>query len=281
MYQHDRATGWQYAKLSGHENENRVKKLLDRDMQFAKKLLQRLEIECNILNTSIGGIHETNVSGVTGRKTKSKTDLKLYLDSGKTINISIKKSMSGQVYYVKAVSFIEVFEKQFNKHIPESVKRAIKLFWSEADDAVEIIENFGSRVDEKNFNRQIRRRSVNSVTLRNYDEALFFGLIKWFAENAFEITKLTFAMGGVSDKREWAEYVWYINLLNENNADEIFKISDICVMAQNNARQETYFGTKNGGTTIQLPFGFVEWHHGRLQFHSDCEKIKRLLDKDD
>ena len=39
MEHRDRATGWQHAKLSGHENEDLVKIRLDTDEEFAGSLL--------------------------------------------------------------------------------------------------------------------------------------------------------------------------------------------------------------------------------------------------
>lgn len=277
MNERNRASGWKHAKLSGHENENRAKALLDGDVEYAKSFLQRLGKCGNIIDTSVGGLCETDVLSVTGKKTKSKTDLKVILDNDETINISIKKSTVGQIYFVKASMFIEVYEKQFDEKIPETVIRAIKLFWAEAEDAVKIIEEYADRTDKKSYERQIRRNSVNAVTLKNYNEKLFYNLLNWFEKNSSKIARLAFAMGGAADSREWSEYVWYKNLLKENNTDEILKIQDICEMAQRCAKQETYYTERNGGSTIRLPFGFVEWHHGKLQFHGDCYKIKSLM----
>ena len=141
MEHRDRATGWQHAKLSGHKNEDLVKILLDTNPEYANDFLRRSGLKGEIIKeNSIGGLHETNVPSVSGRrKTKSKTDLKIFLQSGKEINISIKKSLGGQVYFVRAGIFIDTFEKQFTKRIPDAVKRAINLFWAAADDAISII----------------------------------------------------------------------------------------------------------------------------------------------
>ena len=137
MIEHrDRASGWQHAKLSGHKNEDLVKEYLDNDDSFRKDFLKRINrYNQEIIRTSIGGLHETDVPGVNGKKTKSKTDLKVYLNNGEIINVSIKKSYGGQVYFVRAGLFIETFEKQIGTAIPQNVQRAIKLFWKAADDA--------------------------------------------------------------------------------------------------------------------------------------------------
>ena len=278
MDHRDRATGWQHAKLSGHKNEDLVKKLLDSDGHFQNRFLERVgRASTKIVKTSIGGLHETNVPSVNGRKTKSKTDLKVYLETNEIINVSIKKSLGGQVYFVRAGLFIDTFEKQFGTKIPSDVQRAINLFWAAADDAVEIIERCGDRSNTKNYDLQIRHRSLNATTLKAYDEELYFTLLDWFTDNAYELAKLSFSMGAVRDRDEWSDFVWYINLLGENDTDDIFCIEDVCEAVQAVAHKETYYGSSYGGTTIQLPFGFVQWHQGQLQFHHDYEKLRQLL----
>ena len=129
MEYRDRAAGWKHAKLSGHKNEALVKIRLDTDADFAESFLKKIgRASARIVSTSIGGLHEADVPGVNGRKTKSKTDLKVMLDTGETVNVSIKKSLAGQVYFVGARLFIETFEKQFKTQIPKEVCRAIALF---------------------------------------------------------------------------------------------------------------------------------------------------------
>lgn len=279
MAQRNRATGWQYAKLSGHTNEARVKELLDNNFDYSNNLMARLGHPSEtIKSTSIGGLHETTVSGILGKKTKSKTDLKIICNSGREFNISIKKSLSGQVYFVKAGAFIEVFEKQFDKSIPADVQRAIKLFWAAADDATSIIEQYSDKIDFKSYSLQLKHKSLNATTLKSYDNKLYNSMLKWFKDNIYELTKLSFATGAAKDTCEWSDYIWYINLLGENKIDETFYIDDICMAAKKMAAKQTYYGDSNGGTTIQLPFGFVQWHQKQLQFHHSYDKICNLIE---
>lgn len=273
-----RSTGWQHAKLSGHTNEMLVKELLDNNLKYKNEFMSRLGLRgTTIQSTSIGGLHETNVPGILGKKTKSKTDLKLICSNEKNVNISIKKSLSRQVYFVKASLFINVFEKQFRKPIPSSVQRAIKLFWADADDALEIIHQFGDKTNPKNYYQQIRHKSLNATTLKNYNINLYNCMLRWFKDNIYELTKLSFAMGAARDTDEWSDYIWYINLLDEVAVDRLFCIKDLCQAAVYVADSETYYGSTNGGTTIQLPFGFVQWHQQQLQFHHSYKKISNLL----
>lgn len=248
MDHRDRAAGWQYAKLSGHKNEDLVKNLLDTDKDFAASLLKRIDRPfANILRTTIGGLHETNVPSVNGRKTKSKTDLKVFLDTEEVINISIKKSLGGQVYFVRAGLFIDTFEKQFKTQIPDDVRRAINLFWATAKDAVEIIEKYGDKAIAKNYDLQLRHKSLNATTLKAYSEQLYNALLQWFTDNAYELAKLSFSMGAVKDRKEWSDYVWYINLLGENKADDIFHIEDISIAG-------IYVNVKLKSTTSDMVF---------------------------
>ena len=279
MEHRNRATGWQYAKLSGHKNEDLVKIRLDTDESFATFLLKRINRpNSHIVRTTIGGLHETNVPSVNGRKTKSKTDLKVYLDTNEVINISIKKSLGGQVYFVRAGLFIDTFEKQFNVKIPLDVQRAISLFWAAADDAVDIIKEYGDQAITKNYDLQLRHKSLNATTLKTYNKHLYDVLLQWFTDNAYELSKLSFSMGAVCDSKEWSDFVWYINLLGENNTDDLFFIEDICNTVHKVAKDETYYGSSYGGTTIQLPFGFVQWHQGQLQFHHSYDKLVKLME---
>lgn len=275
----DRASGWKHAKLSGHSNESLVKQRLDEDKDYLSQLLKRMGYENEeVISTSIGGLHETNVPGVLGKKTKSKTDLKMICKSGKHINVSIKKSLSGQVYFVRAQLFIDVFEKQFGRKIPDDVQKAIKLFWAaDTDNAVNIINQYGDKSDQDNLDLQLHHKSVNATTLKNYNESLYNTLLQWFQDNTHDLAKLCFTMGAAKDRSEWSEFVWYINLLGENNTDKVFKIDDICDAVIKNAKAETFYSTTNGGTTIQLPFGFVQWHQGQMQFHHMFSKLSKLL----
>ncbi|MBQ7573769.1 MAG: hypothetical protein IJT23_05870 [Clostridia bacterium] len=278
MEHRNRATGWQHAKISGHRNEDLVKELLDSSRDFRQYFLDRVNRSGQtIIQTSVGGLHETSVTSVNGRKTKSKTDLKVYLNNNEIINVSIKKSLSGQVYFVKPELFISTFEYQFSKRIPDSVQRAIKLFWASADDAIDIIKQYADKTNTKNYDLQIRHKSLNATTLKNYNESLYYDMLYWFADHSYELAKLSFSTGAVLNESEWSDFIWYINLLGEHDIDDIFYIDDVCNAAQQVSEEETYFGSNYGGTTIQLPFGFVEWHQGQLQFHHKYDKICKII----
>ena len=113
-----------------------------------------------------------------------------------------------------------------------------------------------------------------------YDSDLCDALLQWFNDNIKDIFSFCFATGLVSDESEWANIVWYRNELAENDMDDMFNVDDVRERLMPTAE----YGTRTGGSTIQLPFGFVQWHSptkvipGCMQFHHNFEKIKALME---
>ena len=69
----------------------------------------------------------------------------IILDDGSKYNISIKKSLAGQVYLISADRFMRGFEAQYKSQIPANVKRAISLFWGCTDDVPSIVDAYGAK----------------------------------------------------------------------------------------------------------------------------------------
>lgn len=274
----DRATGWQHAKLSGHENESDVEQLFNDD-NFKVAFSKRLGIG-EIASATVGGLRETDVISVFGDKTKSKTDLTIVLKDGNTVNISIKKSWGGQVYLIGVDRFIAGFEKHFDKEIPAQIKELLYIYFygspktdSLLNDAKVIANETAALVlYQKKHNRLVW------TSLYNWDKSKADSLLQWFKDNISEIAEYCFARGLAKDKKDWAQYVWYINLLGEDDFDEIFSISDI-KSAMSSHLDEVCPSSQNGGSTTQLPFGFVQWHQQKMQFHHSLEKLSEFVKK--
>ncbi|MBR6939474.1 MAG: hypothetical protein IKH65_01570 [Clostridia bacterium] len=279
MSDRNRAEGWQHAKLTGHKNEELVAKLTESDVSIQKRLLDCAHIPSNVIISKVeyGGLCESDVDCVLdGGKTKSKTDMWLYLSNGKRLNVSIKKDDGGQVYLISIDRFIRGFEVQFNKKIPNDVKRAISLYFGSAEDTLQIINQFAS----KNKALETRKHRLVAETLKAYDTALYSALLKWVNDNIGELFDFCFSKGLAKNPSDWADIVWYINLIGENDFDTMINLSEL----RNKVPTSAEYGTKNGGSTIQLPFGFVQWHSprkiipGNIQFHHNYNKILDLID---
>lgn len=272
----DRATGWQYAKLSGHENEADVEQLFQ-NPDFRTYFSQRLGIGA-INSATVGGLNETDVLSVFGDKTKSKTDLTVCLEDGSHVNISIKKSWGGQVYLIGVERFIEGYERQFGEIIPDTIKDLLYLYFygNPKTDALlsnpVVVANQGASLLQ--YQRRHNRLVWNS--LYNWDEAAAESLLNWFKNNIDRIAEFCFSRGLAANKEDWADYVWYINLLGEDDVDEIFSVEEI-----KNAVKEhpelVFPSSQNGGSTTQLPFGFVQWHQAKMQFHHSLSKLLEII----
>lgn len=203
----DRATGWQHAKLSGHENESDVEQLFNDD-NFKVAFSKRLGIG-EIASATVGGLRETDVISVFGDKTKSKTDLTIVLKDGNTVNISIKKSWGGQVYLIGVDRFIAGFEKHFDKEIPAQIKELLYIYFygspktdSLLNDAKVIANETAALVSyQKKHNRLVW------TSLYNWDKSKADSLLQWFKDNISEIAEYCFARGLAKDKKDWAQYV--------------------------------------------------------------------------
>lgn len=275
MEHRNRAQGWKHAKLSGHENERLVAELTENDITTQKRLLQCAHItDATVDRVEFGGLCETDVDCILGGKTKSKTDMWLFLSNGEKLNISIKKDEDGQVFLIGTERFIKGFELQYHKEIPNIIKRAFSLYFGSAVDTLEIIDEFGG----SNKQLENRKRRIVADTLKSYDETLYYSLLDWINDNIAELFDFCFAKGLASNPEDWAQIVWYKNMIGENQFDTMIYLDDF----KSNIPRTAEYGTRNGGSTIQLPFGFVQWHSprkiipGNLQFHHSYKKINSL-----
>lgn len=273
MANRNRAGGWQYAKLSGHTNEKLAAKLTKSDIAIQKRLLACAHLNnVQIIDVQYGGICETDVECILGGKTKSKTDLWLSLSNGKRLNVSIKKDTGGQVFLIGIHRFMDGFEKQYHTAIPVDVKRALELYFGSADDVPDIVAHFGG----KNKALELRKHRLVAETLRAYDAGLHTALLSWFNGNMSNIFDFCFSRGLASNASDWAEILWYKNMIGESQIDTMIYLPEAAKAFPPNAS----YSPRNGGSTIQLPFGFVQWHSprkvipGNLQFHHSFEKIR-------
>ncbi len=272
MSERNRAQGWKHAKVSGHRNEDLITNLVLQDLDVQRELLRCAGKTGTVIGVAEGGLCETSIPSVLDDGTKAKPDLRLQLNNGGHVNISIKKSSGGQVFLITVERFILGFEKQYSTEIPQSVKRAIALFWGSAEDTAALLPQY-ARVEQK---YQAKRHRMVKDTLDNYNPALSEALLQWFRDHIVEIFDFCFVRGLALRPEDWADVVWYKNLLpGEEDADTMFELEDIKKKIGDN-RNLVVYGTRTGGSTIQLPFGFVQWHLHQMQFHHNLTSLQSL-----
>jgi hypothetical protein len=269
----NRSEGWSFAKLSGHKNETRLAELINKNPTYRKHLQKRLGLTEEILSCEEGGIYETNTKDIFGKSTKRKTDLIITCTNNIFINISLKKSRGGQAYLIGIDRFIEGFQKQFNLKIDKNVIEALNLFFGNSDK----IKNIVNDVKYKNISikikkYEIRKNRLTHQTLMLYNSKLVDILIYWFRQNIPNLFLFCFERGLGVEKNDWAHFIFYLNLVEDVNIDNIFSINELFLKYKNltpQQKEKIVFGDRNGGTTIVLPFGSVQWHLGQLQFRHE------------
>lgn len=269
----DRAQGWQYAKVSGHNNEDLLTELLKNNVEVQKRFLDKINRrDARIVACDSDGINETDVPCALGGKTRNKADMMVTLSDDSLVGVSIKKSLGGQVFLISTKRFIEGMEAQYKIKIPEDVVRAIELFWGSAKDIMAIIRQYSSSYKQY----EIEKHRLTADTLKKYNPRLGSALIDWFRNNIYCITDFCFSRGLALNDADTAAVIWYKNMLGEHDIDEIYQIDELCKKAEEH-KQEINYGTVNGGTTINLPFGFVQFHQDKMQFHHKYDKIKEMF----
>ena len=273
----NRAEGWTFAKLSGHKNESRLAKLINEDLEYRNQLRRRLGLKEEILSCKEGGIYETNTKDIFGKTTKRKTDLILTCSNNIFVNISLKKSRSGQAYLIGTNRFIEGFQKQFNLKIDKNVIEGLNLFFGNSDKIKNIINDPKYKdISAKIKKYEIRKNRLTYETLKLYDSRLVEILIHWFRQNISNLFLFCFERGLGVEKNDWAHFIFYLNLVEDVNIDNIFSIKELFLKYENltpQQKEKIIFGDRNGGTTIVLPFGSVQWHLGQLQFRHEISSL--------
>lgn len=272
----NRAEGWKHAKLSGHNNESLIKNKLNSNQEELSNLGKRLGSSSLTGIAEVGGLHETSVKSVLGNLTKSKTDLIIKWNDESSSKISIKKSEAGQVFLIRTSRFINGYEKQFKEIIPNNVKEALYLFFGEGKDIQTILSKI-EIYDAKIRKYEVRKNRLVWKTLLLYNKDYAESLLQWLINNVNKISKYCFSMGLAKNKNDWAEYIWYKNLLGEDSMDFLFSINKLSSLSQSNAKKYIVPGKVGGGTTIQLPFGFLQWHQGQMQFHHKLSRIEKIF----
>jgi hypothetical protein len=277
----NRSEGWVHAKLSGHINEKRLEELLSSDVQYAADFSKRFGKD-GISSLMIGGLCETSVPSIFGKSTKSKVDMLINWEDNSNSRISIKKSNGGQVYLIRTNRFIDGFEFHYGS-IPEEVKRGLRLYFGEGEEAKNLIESpfLIENVEEELIAYQKRKKRLVWDSLVKLDPDLASSLLIWFRENIGRIAEFCFSKGLAISDSDWAEYIWYKNMVDEEDFDEIISISELSRRSVNNSDLLIRPGRGNGGSTILLPFGFVQWHQGSMQFHHNLNAIRSLWNEED
>lgn len=270
-------------KVSGHKNEEMIAEALNKNVAFRAHFCERIGMNASdFVAATAGGRHAPQVESVIGGKTAEKTDVRIMWQGGALTNISLKKDAAGQVYLVTARNFVAVYEAQYNVTVPDKVRRALALFIGEAEDSKAILDATDISVDGEKVRSIAYEQNYRLVfeVIRNYDENMASMLLGWLKNQIASVCELCFSAGAVKDRDKWANVLWYKNLVDADGQglDFLVPINRIVsALVRNGDKNVIERGPKNAGSTIQLPFGHLQYHLKQLEFYQQLKKIQSLL----
>jgi hypothetical protein len=281
----NRSTGWANAKERGHRNERDLSALLNGSTAEGAILRKRLglaELSESACSARTGAEDQNMVPSVclSPAKTKGKVDLDVWwVGELSTTHFSLKGSVKGQVDLRSLPLFLSGMKLQFGSSYNESVELGLGLFVG--DPKVDLIalmkgKRFLGPRSKSGVSLEKSQGRLAPVTLRKYFSDNWDETLTWIDNNRDRIAEFVFSRGLARDPANHAEYVWYKTFSSTGQEfDRIYKVSDI---VERCTSDETYVRRSNinSGTTLDLPFGFLQMHQKKLQFHHDLSKLSSL-----
>jgi hypothetical protein len=270
-------------KVSGHKNEEMIAEALNKNIAFRTHFCERIGMNVSdFVAATAGGRHAPQVESIIGGKTAEKTDVRVMWQGGALTNISLKKDAAGQVYLVTVRNFVAVYEAQYNVTVPDKVRRALALFIGEAEDSKAILDATDLSVDGEKVRSIAYEQNHRLVfeVIRNYDANMATMLLDWLKKQIASVCELCFSAGAVKDRDKWANVIWYKNLVDADGQglDFLVPINRIVsALIEKGDENVVERGPKNAGSTIQLPFGHLQYHLRQLEFYQQLKKIQSLL----
>ena len=281
----NRSEGWQWAKLSGHWNEEQLVELLQDDDRFGRSIGMRIFGRDVGLPVEVrgGGASADRVDDIFGHRTNGKPDIYVRWKGQDAVNLSVKKSLGGQVFLTSVDRFVAGFEHHFSEKVPTPVVEMLHLFIGTDGEKCDLVmrghEYLGptSRSGEL---QEIHQHRLLAVTLSRHFGRDWAETLKWVTTNSGKIADMSFSRGYARSQSDFATHVWYF-VADEGKVkvDCLIPIQSI-VRYSAQSKDTVSVGPRNGGSTILFPFGFLQMHspqgENQIQFHHSHAKLAHL-----
>lgn len=278
-----RSSGWKHAKLDGHINEENFADQLKKDSELRSKIELLVLRRVSELDVKVEADGAKYVDSIFEDKTISKTDIKILWRDGNYVNLSVKKSRSGQAWLIAVPRFISGIEYHLNEKLDKEVVTSLSLFIGGSNlekymRYFEIALKADRDTSPSIAAQEARQKRLVAQSLKQNFPDLWTSLIGFFSVNIQLITHLTFAQGLAKSKSECAQLIAYNR---ESTGVDFFYIPDLVhKVVRHIATYPLDCGPRNGGSTIILPTGFLQMHHpqgeNQMQFHHNYERLTAL-----
>ena len=281
--QRNRSEGWRFAKIDGHANEAKYAQELLAKPEMIDEIEALLDNSMPEGDATVVADGSKKVPSIFGDLTMSKTDIEIKWDDGEQVNISVKKSIGGQVWLIQLPRFIASVEHEIGA-LSADVVKALSLFIG-GDNLAEYQTEFDAAiaVDSQKLpgivaqEKRHRRLVADSMVLSFPSE--WKKTLEFFNENIGLITRLSFAQGLAADESEFADVVIYNQITDQRN---IFPITELVAAAEKDVLSKPVVaGTRYNGSTLVLPFGSLQMHRpkgvNQFQFRHEFREVSRLF----
>jgi hypothetical protein len=274
----NRSEGWKHAKLDGHDNEHRVADALPGDKSLLSDL-GSLKLGKTLSGTPRAvDIGQARVQTIFGDLQLPKPDIILEWDNAVRTNLSVKKSESGQVWLVTYERFLAIVKHHASAEIEPPAAQALALFIG-GDNLARYSQDFLTALNAskvatpKIYEQELHQNRLSASSISRTFPSSWESLLVFFRENIGLIAELAFARGATKPKDMWAEVVLYTL---GDGTNSMFSIADIAEKSSKSDKGKITSGPRNGGTTLTLPFGFLQMHKNMLQFHHQLAALELL-----
>jgi hypothetical protein len=277
MSERNRSEGWQFAKLDGHRNEEELGVILRESPELTNLLHEIVYQEKQASQPKVLVDGSKHVPSILGRSTTSKIDIDLVWPT-KNLGLSVKGSNSGQVWLVGLDKFLKVLTLTTGQTAPEDVELVLSLFVGGENlnkFQQEFSDGLSRSVNEIFYDQQVRQNRLVLNSIHKLIPEALSTTFEFFRANLRIMTELMFFKGLASDSKECAEMVIYNKVYSGRNLFSKVDLLSTIDSARN--LEKVAPGSRNGGSTIQLPTGFLQMHKPQgknlLQFHHNYKKV--------
>lgn len=269
-------------KESGHQNELMIASALNNDKEFLSHFCKRVGHGAEeFVAAEASGKHAKKEDSVLGGKTPGKTDVSVLWKDGSRTNISVKKNPSGQVYLVTAKNFIDTYEAQYRVVVPSKVRRALAFFIGEDLESRSVLDATDIVVDGRKARDLAYKQNYRLMfaVIRNYDSRMAEELLSFLHDHLMDVFELCFSTGAVKDRSMWSNVLWYRNLVDTKfkGLNYLIPIPLVKAAIERRLQDLSVKPGKDPGSTINLPFGHLQYHQKQLEFYQKLKKIQELL----
>jgi hypothetical protein len=279
----NRSEGWRHAKVDGHKNEFSFAKEIVENAEYLSQIEEFLSDGKNLGTPHAEVDGSKHVNSILGDVTTSKVDFSLTWPRGEKLNISLKKSSSGQVWLITVSRFLSAIEYHTSVKVADSVRAGISLFIG-GTNIEQYREYFETALNEdtkqmpKIAEQERHQGRLVAKSLETNLPQIWTPTLDFFNKNIELITQLSYSHGLVKSREEVADLIIYNH---KGRKPDVFSIKEIVKASGLNIHaRPVVAGPMNGGSTLLLPTGRLQMHRpqgdNQLQFRHEFEKISSL-----